>query len=72
MDKHLSELDELLLENDELLTPIDKESPCNKNANDDSFDIENSDELNKIIDKYENTLEKKSSSDLTNILQVDS
>jgi hypothetical protein len=56
----LSELDELLLENDELLNPVDKDTGINIKSptaggggNDDSFDIENSDELNKIIDKYE-------------------
>lgn len=62
----MSELDELLLEHDELLTPIDKDSAfLNKlPGGDDSFDIENSDELNTIIDKYENTLDKRSPSDL--------
>jgi hypothetical protein len=57
----LSELDELLLENDELLNPVDKDTGINIKSptaaggggNDDSFDIENSDELNKYIDKYE-------------------
>lgn len=46
------------MENDELLTPIDKNDSFNMkktSENDDSFDIENSDELNKLIDKYENT-----------------
>lgn len=48
----------MLLENDELLTPIDKNDSFTMkkpSENDDSFDIENSDELNKLIDKYENT-----------------
>ena len=65
LDKHLSELDELLLENDELLNPTDKDTGINIKspaANDDSFDLENSDDLNKIIDKYES--QNKSVTDL--------
>ena len=55
----LSELDELLLENDDLLKSPDGKKPQvgdgvkGQVATDDSFDIENSDELNKIISKYE-------------------
>ncbi len=49
---NLTELDELLLEHDDLLAqkqPVD----------DDCLDLENSDELNKIISKYETMLDKK-------------
>lgn len=53
------------MENDELLTPIDKDSALPKaKDNDDSFDIENSGELNKVISEYESDMmEKKNSSD---------
>jgi hypothetical protein len=59
LDKHLSELDELLLEQDELLTPIDKDTDLQvqkQASKDDSFDFENSDELNNILGKYESTI----------------
>lgn len=56
LDKHLSELDELLAEQDDLLTPIDKDTELNLKGKDDEFDFENSDELNKIIGKYETTI----------------
>jgi hypothetical protein len=61
LDKHLSELDEILLATDELLSP-DSKSPTKKHvgsANEDSFDFENSDELNKIISKYEQMMDTK-------------
>lgn len=50
---NLSELDELLLEHDELLSQ-DKQI-----VDEDCLDLENSDELNKIISKYETMLDKK-------------
>jgi len=53
----LSELDELLLEHDELLSPSEKDKMVAKPVEEDSFDFENSDELNKIISKYENLLD---------------
>ena len=61
LDKHLSELDEILLATDELLSP-DSKSPTKKqvgSANEDSLDFENSDELNKIISKYEQMMDTK-------------
>ena len=56
LDKHLSELDDLL--QDELLSPSKTDLVIEK---EDSIDLENSDELNKIINKYEASLSKKSS-----------
>ena len=84
LDKHLSELDELLLENDELLNPIDKDTGINIKSpptNDDSFDLENSDDLNKIIDKYESQnklsvtdllIQQQGSSDLATLKKISS
>ena len=61
-------MDELLLENDDLLKSPDR-NPSKQTTNsggqrggtDDSFDIENSDELNKIISKYEMQINQTSS-----------
>ena len=38
------------------MTPLDKDSEINLKGKDDSFDFENSDELNHIIGKYESTI----------------
>jgi hypothetical protein len=51
----LSDLDELLLENEDILNSQKIQS----NIQEDSFDFENSDELNSIISKYENLLKEK-------------
>jgi hypothetical protein len=53
----------LLLEQDELLTSIDKDTVIKQ----EEFDFDNSDELNKIIGKYE-TKEREKSPDYDEIV----
>ena len=54
----MSELDELLMENEDFLKSPDKKVVV---KDDDSFDFENSDELNKIISKYEMQIQQNNS-----------
>jgi hypothetical protein len=61
-NRGLSELDELLLENEDILQNAPKGKIQDAIADDvlaDSFEFENSDDLNNIISKYENLLGAK-------------
>lgn len=58
----LSELDELLLENEDIMQSVPNAKIEDAIADDilaDSFEFENSDDLNNIISKYENLLGAK-------------
>jgi len=61
-NRSLTELDELLMENEDMLHNNSNskiEEAINEDVLGDNFDLENSDDLNNIISKYENLLGAK-------------